>query len=93
MKTKSPLQTQEQTRLETLYRNLDLFLTQPMPQFDDSEAMVAGEIRKELGRLKSQVSRVEKALEGLPHSAGPDKVIEALKQHGILNSGRISETG
>ena len=92
MKSKSPLPGQGQTRLETLFRDLDLFLTQPMLQFEDPEPLVAGEIRKELGRLKSQVGQVEKALEGLPHNAGTDEVIAALKQHGILHSGRMSET-
>jgi hypothetical protein len=92
MKSKSPIEGQGQTRLETLFRDLDLFLTQPMLQFEDSEPLVAGEIRKELGRLKSQVGQVEKALEGLPHNAGTDEVIEALEQHGILHSGRMSET-
>jgi hypothetical protein len=92
MKTKSPRQTQEQTRLENLYRDLDLFLTQSMLHFEDPETLVAGEIRKELGRLKSQIGRVEKALEGLPSDAGSDAVIEALEQHGILDSGRMSET-
>jgi hypothetical protein len=92
MKTRSPLQGDEQTRLEALYRELDLFLTQPMLPFDDQEPMVAGDLRKELGRLKSQIGRVEKALEGLPGEARPDQVIEALEQHGILQSGRMSET-
>jgi hypothetical protein len=92
MKTKSPLQTREHTKLETLYHDLDLFLTQPLFQLGDPEPLVAREIRKELGRLKSQVGRVEKALEGLPSNAGSDEVIEALEQHGILHSGRMSET-
>jgi hypothetical protein len=92
MKTRGPLQTEEQTRLEALYRDLDLFLTQPMLPFDDQEPMVAGDLRKELGRLKSQISRVEKALEGLPRDARPDQVIEALEERGILQSGRMSET-
>jgi len=92
MKTRSPLQSDEQTRLEALYRELDLFLTQPMLSFDDQEPMVAGDLRKELGRLKSQVGRVEKALEGLPRDARPNQVIEALERQGILQSGRMSET-
>jgi len=92
MKTRNPLQSDEQTKLEALYRELDLFLTQPMLPFDDQEPMVAGDLRKELGRLKSQISRVEKALEGLPRDARPDQVIEAFEQHGILQSGRMSET-
>jgi len=92
MKTRSPHQNDEQTRLEALYRELDLFLTQPMLPFDDQEPMVAGDLRKELGRLKSQISRVEKALEGLPRDARPGQVIEALEQQGILHSGRMSET-
>jgi hypothetical protein len=92
MKTRGPLQTQEQTKLEALYRDLDLFLTQPMLPFDDQEPIVAGELRKELGRLKSQISRVEKALETLPRDARPDEVIEALERYGILQSGRMSET-
>jgi len=86
------MQSDEQTKLEALYRELDLFLTQPMLPFDDQEPMVAGDLRKELGRLKSQISRVEKALEGLPRDARPDQVIEVLERHGILQSGRMSET-
>ena len=92
MKTRSPLQSDEQTKLEALYRELDLFLTQPLLPFDDQEPIVAGDLRKELARLKSQVSRVEKALEGLPRDARPDQVIEAFEQQGILKSGRMSET-
>jgi len=91
-KTRSPLPSNQQTGLETLYQDLDLFLTQSMLQLDGEEPVVVGEIRKELGRLRSQVSRVEKALEGLPSSAGLEKVIEALEKHGIVHAGRMSET-
>ena len=89
-KARNPLPSNQQ--LEALYRDLDLFLTQSILQFDDTEPIVAGEIRKELGRLRSQVSRVEKALEGLPPSASLEKVIEALARHGIIHAGRMSET-
>jgi hypothetical protein len=91
-KTRSPLPSNQQTGLEDLYQDLDLFLTQSMLQLDGEEPVVVGEIRKELGRLRSQISRVEKALEGLPSSASLEKVIEALAQHGIVHAGRMSET-
>ena len=90
-KTRNPLQTDEHARLEALYQNLDLFLTQPMLHLDDSEPIVAGEIRKELGRLKAQVCRVEKALEGLPGNASLDQVREALEQEGFIQCGPTSE--
>ena len=91
-RTRSPLPSNQQTGLEDLYQDLDLFLTQSMLQLDGEEPVVVGEIRKELGRLRSQISRVEKALEGLPSSASLEKVIEALEQHGIVHAGRMSET-
>ena len=91
-KTRSPLPSNQPTGLEALYQDLDLFLTQSMLQLADEEPVVAGEIRKELGRLRSQISRVEKALEGLPSSASLEKVVEALERHGIIHAGRMSET-
>jgi hypothetical protein len=91
-KTRSPLPSNQQTGLEALYQDLDLFLTQSILQLDDEEPVVVGEIRKELGRLRSQVSRVEKALEGLSSSASLEKAIEALEKHGIIHAGRMSET-
>ena len=91
-RTRSPLPSNQQTGLEDLYQDLDLFLTQSMLQLDGEEPVVVGEIRKELGRLRSQISRVEKALEGLPSSASLEKVIKALEQHGIIHAGRMSET-
>jgi hypothetical protein len=89
-KTSTPLERGEQTKLEALYRDLDFFLTEPMLQFDDSEAIHAGGIRKELGRLKAQICRVEKALAGLPSDASLDQVSEVLEQKGIIHCGRTS---
>jgi hypothetical protein len=91
-KTRSPLSSNQPAGLEALYQDLDLFLTQSVLQFDDEESIVVGEIRKELGRLRSQVSRVEKALEGLPSSASLAEVIATLEQQGIIHAGRMSET-
>ena len=90
-KTRSPLPSNQQIGLEDLYHDLDLFLTQSILQ-EGEEPVVVGEIRKELGRLRSQISRVEKALEGLPSSTSLEKVIKALEQHGIIHAGRMSET-
>jgi hypothetical protein len=84
-KTRSPLPSKQQTRLEGLYQDLDLFFTQSILQLDDEEPIVAAEIRKELGRLRSQVSRVEKALERLSSNASLEEVIEALEQQGIIH--------
>jgi len=89
-KARNPLPSNQQ--LEALYRDLDLFLTQSILQFDDTEPIVAGEIRKELGRLRSQVTQAEKALETLPSNASLAEVIEALEQQGIIHAGRMSET-
>ncbi len=89
-KTFTLLENEEQTKLEALYRDLDLFLTEPMLQFDDSEAIDAGGIGKELGRLKAQICRVEKVLAGLPSHASLDQVSEALEQKGIVYCGRTS---
>jgi len=89
-KARNPLPSNQQ--LEALYRDLDLFLTQSILQFDDTEPIVAGEIRKELGRLRSQVTQAEKALETLPSNASLEEVIEALEQQGIIHAGRMSET-
>ena len=89
-KARNPLPSNQQ--LEALYRDLDLFLTQSILQFDDTEPIVAGEIRKELGRLRSQVTQAEKALETLPSNASLEEVIEALEQQGIIHAGRLSET-
>jgi len=91
-KTRSPLPSKQQATLEGLYQDLDLFLTQSMVQFDEEEPIVAGELRKELGRLRSAVSRVEKALEGLPSNASLEEVIRALEQQGIIHAGRMNET-
>jgi len=91
-KTRSPLPSNQRTVLEDLYHDLDLFLTQSILQLEDEEPAVVGEIRKELGRLRSQVSRVEKALEGLSSSASLEKAIEVLEKHGIIHAGRMSET-
>jgi hypothetical protein len=82
----NPTQLGEKTKLEALYRDLDLFLTQPLMQFDDPEPILAGDIRKELGRLKAQICRVEKALEGLPYNATLDQVSQALEQEGMISS-------
>ena len=91
-KTRSPIPSNQQTSLERLYQDLDLFLTQSILQFDDEEPIVVIELRKELGRLRSQVSRVEKALESLPSNASLEQVIEALEQQGIVQACRMNET-
>jgi len=80
------LQPREQKQHSFLFKDLGLFFTAPLSQVGDRQPMVARDVRSELQRLKTQISRVEKALEGLPDDARPDQVRAILEERKILTS-------